>query len=94
MFEILKDWLQNHDCVGRACVGDPACDQPQGHDSLMWICRTQERPQLMDSPRVPQSRTSPSPSSRSSQQLPEWISDLNKPLTQQRRCTRVSLNEP
>ncbi len=45
----------------------------------------------MDSPGVPQSRMSPSPSSRSSQQLPEWISDLNKPLTQQRRCTFVSL---
>ncbi|CAL5218547.1 g236 [Coccomyxa viridis] len=43
------------------------------------------RTQPMDSPGVPQSRMSPSPSSRGSQQLPEWISDLNKPLTQQRR---------
>ena len=44
----------------------------------------------MDSPGAPQIWTSPLPSSRSSQQLPEWISDLNKPLSQQRRYTCVS----
>lgn len=40
---------------------------------------------------MPQRRASPSPSLHipSSQQLPEWISDLNKPLTQQRRCEWV-----
>lgn len=62
---------------------------PHGDGYVHALCRTQAQPLLMDSPGAPQSRTSPLASSRSSQQLPEWISDLNKPLTQQRRCTHV-----
>ena len=51
------------------------------------LCEGQEQPQqLMSSPGLLQRRPSPSPSSRSSQQLPEWICDLNKPLSHQRRC--------
>lgn len=51
------------------------------------LCRGQEQSQqVMSSSGLPQRRASPSPSSRSSQQLPDWICDLNKPLTHQRRC--------